>query len=88
VDHGEQLANQVGGSLNPDWVRWLMGWPVGWDSAGPLGELRWEPWDAEPEGVPRVATGVADRVQRLKALGNGQVPPCAAVAWDILTTDL
>ena len=30
VHHGEQLANQVGGSLNPTWVEWLMGWPLGW----------------------------------------------------------
>lgn len=30
VDHGEQLANQVGGSLNPTWVEWLMGFPAEW----------------------------------------------------------
>ena len=35
--------------------------------------------------VPRVATGVTDRVSRLKAIGNGQVPQCAALAWRILT---
>jgi len=33
---GQQRRNspplniQVGGQLNPDWVEWLMGWPVGW----------------------------------------------------------
>jgi hypothetical protein len=27
---------------------------------------------------------VADRVHRLKAIGNGQVPLCAATAWRIL----
>ena len=31
-------------------------------------------WDREPEGVPRVATGVKDRVNRLKGLGNAIVP--------------
>ncbi|MCR4340536.1 MAG: hypothetical protein NUW01_11715 [Gemmatimonadaceae bacterium] len=30
VDHGEQLANQVGGQLNPTWVELLMGYPPGW----------------------------------------------------------
>jgi len=35
--------------------------------------------------VGRVANGVADRVDRLKAIGNGQVPICAAAAWKILT---
>ena len=38
--------------------------------------------------VGRVAHGVADRVDRLKALGNGQVPSCAAVAFDILSEGL
>jgi hypothetical protein len=24
------LIEQIGGSLNPTWVEWLMGWPLGW----------------------------------------------------------
>jgi DNA (cytosine-5)-methyltransferase 1 len=40
-------------------------------------------WDAEPN-VGRVADGVAARVDRLKAIGNGQVPLCAATAWELL----
>ena len=40
-------------------------------------------WQAEPD-VGRVADGVAARVDRLKAIGNGQVPLCAATAWRIL----
>ena len=31
-------------------------------------------WLREPEGVPRVAKGIQDRVARLKALGNAVVP--------------
>lgn len=27
---GDQLPNAVGGQLNPTWVEWLMGFPVGW----------------------------------------------------------
>ncbi len=42
-------------------------------------------WGQEPEGVPRVAQGVPDRVARLRALGNGQVPLQAAMAWRILS---
>ena len=38
--------------------------------------------------VGRVANGVANRVDRLKAIGNGQVPQCAALAWDILSEGL
>ena len=26
----------VGGTLNPMWVEWLMGWPVGWTDCEPL----------------------------------------------------
>jgi len=40
-------------------------------------------WEIEPN-VGRVADGVAARVDRLKALGNGQVPLCAATAWGLL----
>lgn len=41
-------------------------------------------WHAEWPGVPRVSTGIAARVDRLKAIGNGQVPAVAALAWTIL----
>ena len=40
-------------------------------------------WATEPN-VGRVAHGVASRVDRIKAIGNGQVPLCAASAWRIL----
>lgn len=40
-------------------------------------------WSAEPD-VGRVDHGVAARVDRLKALGNGQVPAVAATAFLIL----
>ena len=42
-------------------------------------------WLTEPD-VGRVAYGVAARVDRLKAIGNGQVPRCAAEAWRLLMT--
>ena len=45
-------------------------------------DSRW--WETEPN-VGRVADGVAARVDRLKAIGNGQVPLCAAEAWKILS---
>jgi len=37
--------------------------------------------------VPRVTAGVKARVDRLKAIGNGQVPICAATAFRLLTGD-
>jgi len=39
------------------------------------------PSGASPMGV---GNGMASRVDRLKAIGNGQVPLCAATAWTIL----
>lgn len=43
--------------------------------------LSW--WSTEPN-VCRVADGVAARVDRLKAIGNGQVPEVARTAWGLL----
>ena len=43
----------------------------------------WHPWQIEP-ALDRVAHGVDSRVDRLRALGNGQVPAVAAMAWQIL----
>lgn len=40
-------------------------------------------WKFEPD-VGRVAHGVAARVDRLKCIGNGQVPAVAALAWETL----
>jgi len=50
---------------------------------GPEG-LRPDWWTTEPR-LGRVADGVADRVDRLRAIGNGQVPAVAALAWEALT---
>jgi DNA (cytosine-5)-methyltransferase 1 len=37
-----------------------------------------------PRGDGRMDTGLANRVERLEALGNGQVPAVAALAWEVL----
>jgi DNA (cytosine-5)-methyltransferase 1 len=48
-----------------------------------------DPADGQIEPiVGRVANGVANRVDRLKAIGNGQVPQCAAMAFSILSEGL
>ena len=41
-------------------------------------------WPTKP-GVFRVSNGVANRVDRLRAIGNGQVPAVAALAWRMLS---
>jgi DNA (cytosine-5)-methyltransferase 1 len=40
-------------------------------------------WEAEP-GMGRVAHGISNRVDRIKGLGNAQVPVCAALAFYLL----
>jgi len=78
----------VGGSLSPDWVSWLMGLPVGWTSLEPLPREEYLDWlHAQQDGtwweiergLPRVSTGIKDRVNRLKCLGNGIVPASLAL---------
>jgi len=97
---GATLETAVGsGQLNPDWVELLMGWPKGWTALDAAtfdmgawhglqeSECPWPPVDWE-SGVPRVSCGVKNRTQRLKCIGNGQVPVCAAAAfrvlWDVM----
>jgi len=41
-------------------------------------------WESEPD-VGRVAHGVAARVDRLRCIGNGQVPAVVKLAWETLT---
>jgi DNA (cytosine-5)-methyltransferase 1 len=48
------------------------GWQIG---------MRWPP---EP-GLGRVVDGCADRVDRIRLLGNGVVPQTAAKAWSVLS---
>ena len=84
---GDNLKTAVDGSLAPDWVEWLMGVPIGWTSMEPLAQADYDQWLQaqlagtwwlEERGLPRIATGIPDRVNRLKCLGNGIVPACLA----------
>jgi hypothetical protein len=68
--------------------------PSGGGQCGRVGgaQKRTQKWDLhtifnQPEPV-RMVDGVAARVDRLKAIGNGQVPQVAAIAWELLTERL
>ena len=43
-------------------------------------------WSTEPD-VGRMANGVDAGMDRLRCIGNGQVPQCAAAAWRLLTAE-
>lgn len=38
------LNSVVGGALNPPWVEWLMGWPIGWTDLQQLETARYQAW--------------------------------------------
>ena len=37
-------AHATGGQLNPQWVEWLMGWPIGWTDLQPLETAKFRKW--------------------------------------------
>ena len=83
--------------LHPEWVEWLMGWPIKWTSLKPLPleNVRILFWDKNQDGtedIPMFSTTIKGDVEhrdehrkdRIHALGNGWVPLTAAVAWILL----
>ncbi len=42
--HAPALPTTVGGKLNPRWVEWLMGIPIGWTSCAPLAMGSYRQW--------------------------------------------
>ena len=38
------LSRMVGGPVNPDWLDWYMGFPIGWSALQPLGKRRFQQW--------------------------------------------
>jgi hypothetical protein len=40
----EARAMGSGGQLNPNWVEWLMGWPIGWTDLKPLEMDKFQSW--------------------------------------------
>ena len=60
-----------------------------WNAWRDIGWKYWErtpapDWQISETVSDGILDGVANRVDRLKAIGNGQVPLCAATAWRVL----
>jgi hypothetical protein len=45
-----QDSQTHGGQLNPPWVEWLMGWPVGWTDLKPLETDKFQSWQQQHGG--------------------------------------
>jgi hypothetical protein len=80
------------GMLNPDWVEWLMDWPLWWtdvdfrNTDGGRCRFVWLDPSDDPAAWPtplmeRITRRKKHRVNRIETLGNGQVPLCAAIAF-------
>jgi hypothetical protein len=39
-----QYMLEIVGELNPEWIEWLMGWPIGWTDAKPLEMAKFHSW--------------------------------------------
>ena len=84
MEEEENYGGRVEGSLNPNFVEWLMGLPIGWTCLEEkLSTDRYNEWLALQQDklwwkdefdIPRLTKKTKDRTQRLKALGNGIVP--------------
>ena len=37
-------GSPTGGQLNPNWVEWLLGWPIGWTDLKPLAMGKYQQW--------------------------------------------
>lgn len=44
---GDGLATVIGGSPNPEWSEWLMGWPMGWTGLQPLETAKFQSWQQQ-----------------------------------------
>jgi len=93
VEKGKQVMlsmavkpHKMTGALNPDWVEWLMGFPIGHsdievDNPGPLHSI-----DIEPD-IPRVTAKSKNRANKLKCLGNALVPQIAELIGEMIIND-
>ncbi len=78
-DESGLQTSQKTSAERSQWQAWN---DIGWKYWKRTPSPDWSIPEAVSDGVP---DGVAARVDRLKAIGNGQVPLCAATAWRFLT---
>jgi hypothetical protein len=44
IEEARQMGAGNGGQLNPTWVEWLMGWPLGWTAFGASATAKYQEW--------------------------------------------
>ena len=89
TDEEKRGMTSTGGSLNPDWVEWLMLFPIGWtDLNTPNYRLLWLHPSYDPADdsvlpfIPRLTTRRDQRTSRINEIGNAQYPATAYIAFE------
>ena len=77
----QSLPAQLGGSLNPTWVEWLMGWPLYWTSLEKIPIFAYQQWQDETGNWKEAgATDVPDEAMRNVWWSND--PSAAPRGWE------
>jgi len=79
--HGSGESGEVSDALRVEFEPGARGWGI--REGDSKQHIDW--WTTEP-ALGRVAHGVANRVDRLAAIGNGQVPAVVRAAWTLMKT--
>ena len=62
------LNAMVGGKLNPTWVAWLMGWPLGWTDLNASAMGKYRQW--RQQHLNCLVKGGQDDTRRIQSKGN------------------
>lgn len=80
---GDGLFTYIGGTPTISWLEWFMGFPVGWTNLA-VDAVVTADWDTPPDDMFNIK-GEKKRSNRIKGLGNAQVPAQAVLAWNTLS---
>lgn len=45
--YGATIVDILGGTPNPEWIEWLMGWPTNWTALNPLETAKFRSWQQQ-----------------------------------------
>lgn len=86
---GALMREGITGSLNADWVEWLMGYPERWTDIDVEQDNIWPAtgWAIDPADIgvtPRTISGQKNRPSRLRCLGNAVVPQIPELIYRLI----